>query len=82
MLGSRLETKRNLEILNAMKNQYKDHIYDEYIAGFYNGMETCIALLENRPAEHVLYEESKVDSAEQKGKRTKHGGKHIKGVIG
>lgn len=79
MLGSRSETRRNLEILNAMKNQYRDHICDEYIAGFYNGMETCIALLENRPAEHVLYEEKEKETEEEVVGRTKVGGKLKKG---
>lgn len=58
--------KQKLDYLRGMQKQFKNHIADEYIAGFYNGLESAIAVFEGREPEHVLHEEKQFEGQEQK----------------
>lgn len=78
MLGS---AKQKLDYLRGMQKQFKNHIVDEYIAGFYNGLESAIAVFEGREPEHILYEEKQLkgEGQEQEQKRVLKKGKLKKG---
>lgn len=64
-----------ISIAKSMLEGLKTNITDEYIAGYYNGIETMLALLEGREPEHILFEEKTGQEKEKPVKRTRTGGK-------
>lgn len=46
-----------IKTIKLILSNTKQNIKDEYMAGYYNGLESALSLLENREPEHIIYDE-------------------------
>lgn len=71
--------KNKIKELNDLKKSVKieiEHIPDDYIVGYYNGIEKCLAVLEKREPEYMVatHEAEEIKTEQPKQNRTLYGG--------
>lgn len=67
--------KERIEQVEKMRQSQAVNVNDEYSAGFYNGLELAMSVLDGREPEYMIAEkEPKIVEKEQKQGRTKASG--------
>lgn len=71
MLGYRRKYKTAHDVINMLKEAQKQKVTDDYSCGLYNGIELCLAAMEEREPELVTYEKEEpevIEKQEQTGR--------------